>query len=109
MSTRLKRPSLIKQLSLTTVLAGLLVYLGYNAISGQYGIEGRRDIKADMVALNAKSARLQAEIDAYNQRIALFDPERLDPDILSERAAELLGMVHEDDRVVLPVPAHNEP
>lgn len=102
MSTRLKRPSIIKQLSVTAGLAGLLVYLGYNAISGQYGINGRHDLQREMVSLNANSARLQAEIDSYNQRIALFDPERLDPDILTERASALLGMVHADDKVIIP-------
>ena len=102
MPTRLKRPSKIKQLSVTVLLTGLLAYLGYNAISGQYGINGRRQLQDEMVILNAQSARLQTEIDAYHQRIALFDPEKLDPDILSERASALLGMVHKDDRVIMP-------
>ncbi len=100
MSTRLKRPSIAKQLGVTAVLASLLVYLGFNAISGQYGIEGRRELQREMVALNAQSARLQAEIEAYQQRIALYDPDRLDPDILSEKALALLTMVHKDDRLI---------
>lgn len=102
MLTRLRRPSLLKQLSLTAVLAGLLAYLGYSAISGQYGLNGRELLSAELVTLNAQSARLQAEVEAYGVRVALFDPEKLDPDILTERAVDLLGMAHENDRVIIP-------
>lgn len=101
MPTRLKRPSIVKQLSVTLLLAGFQAYLGYNAISGQYGMEGRRQLMEDIADLKAESARLQAEIDSYNHRISLFDPERLDPDILTERALSLLSMAHKDDRIVI--------
>lgn len=101
MLTRLKRPSILKQLSVTLVLLGFQVYLGYSAVSGQYGIEGRNLMTGEIAVLKADNVRLQAEIDAYNHRIALFDSDRLDPDILTERARALLSMIHKDDRIVI--------
>ena len=101
MPTRLRKPSRLKQLGVTLLLIGFQAYLGYNAISGQYGIEGRRQLVDQISELKAESARLQAEIDSYHHRIALFDPERLDPDILSERALALLSMAHTDDRIAV--------
>jgi len=101
MPTRLKRPSIIKQLIYTLMLSGFLAYMGYSVVSGQYGVESQRVLKNEIVKLEAKNTRLQEEINNYKSKIALFDPNKLDPDILSERARELLSMVHEDDRIIL--------
>lgn len=101
MTTRLKRPSKLKQLSITALLIAFQVYLGYSAISGQYGIEGRKEMQIEIVTLKADQARLDVEIQSLRKRIDLFDPERLDPDILTERALGLLSMAHAEDRLVL--------
>ncbi len=101
MPTRQKRPSIIKQLALSVLMAGFLVYMGFSAISGKYGIQSKQKILEQIEILKGESTTLQAEIERYRQRIALFDPKKLDPDILSERARSLLSMVHEDDRLVI--------
>jgi len=101
MPTRLKRPSIIKQLVYTLMLGGFLTYMGYSVVSGQYGVESQRILKSEIVKLEAKNTRLQEEINNYKSKISLFDPNKLDPDILSERARELLSMVREDDRVII--------
>jgi cell division protein FtsB len=101
MSTRLRRPAFWRPLGVTVVLVAFQAYLGYSAISGQFGIESRKDMLADMERLQAQSSVLQAEIDSYKHRASLFDPARLDPDILTEQARMLLGMAHPDDIVVM--------
>jgi len=101
MPTRLRRPSKTKKLAITMVLVCFQAYLGYSVVSGQYGIISHEQLKMDISALEAESVKLQAEIDSYNMKISLFDPKRLDPDILSERARALLSMAHKDDRIVL--------
>jgi cell division protein FtsB len=101
MSTRLKRPSFWRQLLLTAALLAIQGYLGYNVLSGQFGIESHKRMLAEIGELKAKSAALQAEIDDYRHRTALFTPQRLDPDIVSERARALLSMVQPDDLIVM--------
>jgi cell division protein FtsB len=101
MSTRLKRPSFWRQLALAGLLIAFQGYLGFNVLSGQFGIESQRQIQAEIGELKAQSAALQAEIDAYRHRVALFTPQRLDPDIVSEQARALLSVSQADDLIVM--------
>ncbi len=101
MPTRLKKPSVLKQLALTVVLGAFLAYLGANAVSGQYGLIGQDEMRNEVATLEAKSATLQAEIDSIKHRMSLLDPTALDPDLLSERAHALLSMSNPEDIVLL--------
>ena len=101
MSTRLKRPPFWRHLAVTVALLGFMGYLGYSAINGQFGTESREELMARIAELRAQSAALGVEIDAARHRIGLFDSRRLDPDILDERARELLNMAHPDDVLVM--------
>ena len=109
MPTRLKRPAFWRPLALTVTLLGFQGYLGYSAISGQFGIENREDILADIEILQDRSADLQAEIDAYRHRVSLMNPRHLDPDIVTERARALLNMAHADDILVMVNPETGQP
>jgi cell division protein FtsB len=109
MPTRLKRPAFWRPLALTVTLLGFQGYLGYSAISGQFGIENRADILADIEILQDRSAALQAEIDAYRHRVSLMNPRHLDPDIITERARALLNMAHADDILVMVNPETGQP
>lgn len=101
MSTRLKRPSFWRQLMLAGALVAFQGYLGYNALSGQFGIESQRQMLVEIEELRARSAVLKAEIDAVRHRTALFTPKQLDPDIVSERARALLSMSQPDEVLVM--------
>ena len=109
MSTRLKRPSFWRQLLLTAALLAIQGYLAYNVLSGQFGIESHKRMLAEIGELKAKSAALEAEIDDYRHRTALFTPQRLDPDIVSERARALLSMAQPDDLIVMVDAATGKP
>jgi len=101
MPTRLKRPSVWRQLGITAILIAVQGYLGFNVISGQFGIESQRQMHIEIGELRAKSAALAAEVDAYRHRAALFTPHKLDPDIVSERARALLAVAQADDLLVM--------
>ena len=109
MPTRLKRPPFWRPLALTVTLLGFQGYLGYSAISGQFGISSREDIVADIEILKDRSAALQAEIDAYRHRASLMNPRHLDPDIVIERARAMLSMAHADDVLVMVNPTTGQP
>jgi cell division protein FtsB len=101
MSTRLRRPSIWRGLLIAAGLLSFQAYLGWNAIGGNFGIESQKVMKADIVDLKVQSAALQAEIDAYRHKVDLFDPRKLDPDLLTERARALLSMAQVGDMVVM--------
>lgn len=109
MSTRLRRPSIWRQLMVTTALVAFQAYLGWSAIGGNFGIESQKLMKAEIVDLKVQSAALQAEIDAYRHKVELFNPKRLDPDILTERARALLSMAQIGDMVVMVDPKTGKP
>jgi len=109
MPTRLKRPPFWRPLALTVALLGFQGYLGYSALSGQFGITSRDEIQADIEILQDRSAALQAEIDAFRHRVALMNPRHLDPDIVVERARALLNMAHADDILVMVHPESGKP
>ncbi|HEY8595704.1 MAG TPA: septum formation initiator family protein [Devosiaceae bacterium] len=101
MPTRVRRPSVARKLLITFTLLAFQGYLGYHAVSGQFGITSQQSMIGEIADLEAKSAALQTEIESYKHRNALFAPERLDPDILTERARALLGLAHPDDTLIL--------
>lgn len=109
MPTRLKRPAFWRPLAMTAALLGFQGYLGFSAIGGQFGIESREGMLVDIEQLTGKSAALQAQIDAYRHRVSLFSTDRLDPDIITERARALLNMAHKDDLVVMVDPRTGKP
>lgn len=101
MPTRLKRPSVLRGLAITSVLLGFQAYLGYSALEGQFGTKSNAKMLGEIEDLEATSATLQAEIDAFRHRVQLFDAASLDPDILTERARALLNMAQADDVLVM--------
>lgn len=109
MSTRLRRPSIWRGLLITAGLLAFQGYLGWSAIGGNFGFESEKLMKAEIVELKGQSAALQAEIDAYRHKVALFDPKKLDPDILTERARALLSMAQIGDMVVMVDPKTGQP
>lgn len=109
MSTRLRRPSIWRQLLVTAALVAFQGYLGWNAIGGNFGVESQKLMKAEIVDLKVQSAALQAEIDAYRHKVDLFDPNKLDPDLLTERARALLSMAQIGDMVVMVDPRTGKP
>lgn len=101
MPTRLKKPSVLKQLAVTAALGAFLFYLGANALGGQYGLTGHDAMRDEVTTLEARHATLQAEIDSLKHRLSLIDPKALDPDLLTERAHALLSMVPPQDIILL--------
>lgn len=109
MPTRLKRPPFWRPLALAGTLLAFQGYLGYSAISGNFGIESREAIHADIQVLKDRSSALQAEIDSFSHRNSLMNPRHLDPDIVTERARALLNMANADDILVVVDPQSGKP
>ncbi|PXA98938.1 hypothetical protein DMC47_06210 [Nostoc sp. 3335mG] len=109
MPTRLKRKPFWRPLALAVTLLAFQGYLGFSAINGNFGIESRDTILADIQVLKDQSAALQAEIDSFRHRNSLLDPRHLDPDIVTERARALLNMADANDILVMVDPNSGKP
>ena len=101
MSTRQKRPSVYRHFAIAIALIGFQAYLGFSAIGGQFGIESQKQMLVDIEQLDAERAILAMKIASFEHRIDLLDPEKLDPDLLTERARMLLGYGVPDQTIVM--------
>jgi cell division protein FtsB len=65
-------------------------YFGYNAVMGPRGVLAWTQTEADLAIAQRDLAKVRAEREALQHRIALLDDKKLDPDLLEEVARGLL-------------------
>ena len=97
MVTRKRLRSILTALGLYVLAALLIGYFGVNAFSGNHGLKAKQDIDQQIAALSTELSRLQIERGQWQRRIALLKSDRLDPDMLDERARALLYYAHPND------------
>src|ERR1051325_2518738 len=81
------------------VLAGLLIgYFGLHAYSGDHGLRAREELDRQIAALNKQLDEATAERDLWERKVKLLKSESIDPDMLDERARDLLDYVDQIGR-----------
>jgi cell division protein FtsB len=102
-----------RQVAPQVLLASTLVYFGYHAVEGDRGVLARIRLEQDLAEARQVRATLGAERARLEHRVALLRPDGLDPDLLEERAREVLNLGYPDDLVILlpkaPRPPVSEP
>jgi cell division protein FtsB len=95
--TRLK--SLLAGLALYSMAAALVGYFGVNAYTGKYGLNARQELDQEIVALTSQLELLKQERARGEQRVSLLKSDRVDPDMLDERARYQLDYANPHDLV----------
>jgi cell division protein FtsB len=95
--TRLK--SLLTGLALYAMAAAMIGYFGVNAYTGKYGLNARQELDQEIAALTSELARLKHERAEGEQRVSLLRSDRVDPDLLDERARYQLDYANPNDLV----------
>ncbi len=91
---------MINKLLIAALLLGFQGYLAHHALNGQYGVESQKELVQRKAELIAKSQILDTQIEKAKNRNSLLVADRLDPDMLSERARGLLGWSNPDDVLI---------
>jgi cell division protein FtsB len=99
MVSRNRLKSFLTGLALYTMAAALVGYFGVNAYTGKYGLNARQELDQEIVALTSELARLKRERAESEQRVSLLRSDRVDPDILDERARFQLDYANPHDLV----------
>src|SRR3977135_1251731 len=99
MVTRARLKSLLTGLALYTRAAAMVGYFGVNAYTGKYGLNARQELDQEIVSLPAELARLKRERAEGEQRVSLLRSDRVDPDMLDERARYQLDYANPRDLV----------
>jgi cell division protein FtsB len=100
--TRLK--SLLTGLALYAMAAAMIGYFGVNAYTGKYGLNARQELDQEIIALTSELARLKQERTEGEQRVSLLRSDRVDPDMLDERARYQLDYANPHDLVRINTP-----
>ena len=84
------------------VLAATLVaYFGYHAVEGDKGVKTCARLNDDLTVAKAHLTVLKAEREKLEKRVNLLNRKHLDPDLLHERALEVLNFGHPDEYIVI--------
>jgi len=90
----------------TLVLAALIFYFGFNALTGDRGLLTTRQRETTLAEDEAQLAALKAEHAELAQRAALLADGHVSRDLLEERAHVVLGFADPRDYVIrAPEPA----
>ena len=99
MVSRSRLKSLLTGLALYAMAAAMIGYFGVNAYTGKYGLNARQELDQEIIALTSELARLKQERAQGEQRVSLLRSDRVDPDLLDERARYQLDYVNPHDLV----------
>jgi len=99
MVSRARLKSFLTGLALYTIAAAMIGYFGVNAYTGKYGLNARQELDQEIVALTSELARLKRERAEGEQRVSLLRSDRVDPDMLDQRARFELDYVNPHDLV----------
>jgi cell division protein FtsB len=84
------------------MLAVLFIgYFGVNAYTGKNGINARQGLDQQIEELATELERARAERALWERRVALLKSDQIDPDMLDERARQLLDYVDPHDVTVM--------
>jgi len=96
-----RRRTILTALGLYTFAAAFIGYFGINAFTGNHGLRAQIDLDQQMTAMQEELLQVKAERAVWERRVALLRSDRLDPDMLDERARALLGYVDPRDLTLL--------
>jgi cell division protein FtsB len=101
MVVRTRLRAFIRQLALFLGAASAIAYFGFHAVNGNHGMMARRHYEEQKRELSLELGRLKEDKAALERRVALLKAESLDPDMLDEKAREMLGLASPSEVVVL--------
>jgi cell division protein FtsB len=99
MVSRSRLKAFLTGLALYTIAAAMVGYFGVNAYTGKYGLNARQELDQEIVVMTSELARLKRERAEAEQRVSLLRSNRVDPDMLDERARYQLDYVNPNDLV----------
>ena len=101
MVTRRKLRTFLTVLGLYVGAALCIGYFGVNAYTGNHGLRAKADLDQQFAELSDELARLKRERSDWQHRIKLLKSESIDPDMLDERAREVLNYLDPRDLMLI--------
>jgi cell division protein FtsB len=96
-----RRRTILTALGLYIFAALFIGYFAANAFTGNHGLRAQLDLDQQMSAMQHELAEAKTEHALWDRRVALLRSDRIDPDMLDERARALLGVADPRDLTLL--------
>lgn len=90
----------LRHAAVPAVCACAVAYFGFHAIQGDHGLVTYMRYGQYISTLQAEYAATVRARENLEHRVSLLRSQSLDPDLLEERARDILGFAHPDDRVI---------
>lgn len=101
MVTHRRRRTVLTALGLYAFAALFVGYFGVNAFTGAHGLRAAADLDQQLARMQTELTGLKAERAAWDRRVSLLRSDRIDPDMLDERARALIGLADPRDATLL--------
>lgn len=85
----------------TLICFGFLGYFAYHLFVGDHGLEARARLENEVKILDGELRGLEAVRGRLDRDVALMRADKLDPDMLDERARAVLNFSHPNDIVIM--------
>ncbi len=96
-----RRRSILTVLGLYAFAALFIGYFAVNAFTGNHGLRAQADLDQQLASMQSEIKQLKSERSLWERRVALLRSDRIDPDMLDERARALLGLTDPRDLTLL--------
>lgn len=96
--------SFLAALGLYCLAALFIGYFGVNAYTGNHGLKARQGLDQQIADLARQRDVIKAERQRWERRVALLKSDQIDPDMLDERARQLLNYADPRDVIGLAKP-----
>lgn|SRR5436190_13356980 len=94
MVTRRRLRSFFTALGLYAIAALFIGYFAANAFSGNHGLRAKQQLEEQVAELSTELRNVQVDRTQWERRVSLLRSDRLDPDLLDERARAELQYIH---------------
>ncbi len=101
MVTHRRRRTFLTVLGLYTFAAMFIGYFAINAFTGNHGLRAQQDLEQQLTTLKAELMELKEQRSEWERRVSLLRADRIDPDMLDERARALIGYADPRDLTLL--------
>jgi cell division protein FtsB len=96
-----RRRAILTALALYAFAALFIGYFAVNAFTGNHGLRAYQDLDKQLAAMQTELDGLKAQRVLWERRVSLMRSDKIDPDMLDERARTLLGYVDPRDLTLL--------
>jgi len=100
---------MLRHLVVPILILAVVAYFAHYALSGDRGLGARERMEARIAQAKIKLAEVSGERERMERRVDALKADRLDPDMLDERAREILNLARPDDVIVVTPPTGSAP